>query len=87
MVKISNASYESEIHRIDSPFNKDSKKYIFFAREALISGEGRPANLGKWRKTGKSFAIQIREWTVLIGNTGLFSLVSKSLHYFCFPAC
>ena len=29
MVKISNASYENEIHRVDSPFNEDSKNVIF----------------------------------------------------------
>ena len=61
MVKISDASYENEIHKIDSPFNKDSKNTFFLAREALISGEGRPENLGKWPKTGKPIAMQIRE--------------------------
>ena len=30
MVKISNASYENEIHRIDSPFNEDSKNISFW---------------------------------------------------------
>ena len=29
MVKISNASYENEIHRVDNPFNEDSKNIIF----------------------------------------------------------
>ena len=53
MVKISNASYESEIHRVDSPFNEDSKNIIFLAREGLMSGERRPENLGKMAKTGK----------------------------------
>ena len=61
MVKISNASYENEIHRVDSPFNKDSKNIIFLAREALISGEGRPENLGEWPKPGKPIVMQIRE--------------------------
>ena len=46
MVKISNASYENEIHMVDSPFNEDSKNINFLAREALNSGEGRPENLG-----------------------------------------
>ena len=87
MVKISNASYENEIHRVDSPFNKDFKNIIFLAREALISREGRPENFGKMAKTGKPIVIQIKEWSILIGNTGLYSLVSKSLHYFDFPAC
>ena len=39
MVKISNASYENEIHRVDSPFNKDSKKYNFFRQESPNFGE------------------------------------------------
>ena len=52
MVKISNASYENEIHRVDSPFNGNSKNIIFLAREALIFGEGRSENLGKWPKPG-----------------------------------
>ena len=29
MVKISNPSYENEIHRVDNPFNEDSKNIIF----------------------------------------------------------
>ena len=86
-VKISNASYENEIHRVDSPFNEDSRNVIFLAREVLISGEGRQEYLGKWPKTGKLIAFQIREWSILMGNTGFYSLVSKSLHYFGFPAC
>ena len=57
MVKITNAFYENEIHRVDSPFNEDSKNIIFLAREALISGEGRSENLGKWPKTGKPFVM------------------------------
>ena len=40
MVKISNASYENEIQRLDSTFNEDSKNILFFAMEALTSGEG-----------------------------------------------
>ena len=38
MVKISNASYENEINRVDSPFNEDSKNISFLARETLILG-------------------------------------------------
>ena len=55
MVKISNASYENEIHRADSPFIEDSKNIIFFAREALISGKGRPENLGKMAKNRETY--------------------------------
>ena len=50
MVKISNDSHENEIHRVDSFFKEDSKNIIVLAREALISGEGRPENLGKMVK-------------------------------------
>ena len=46
MIKFSSSFKLNEIHRVDSPFNEDSKN-IFFSREALISGEGRPENLGK----------------------------------------
>ena len=46
MIKFSSSFELSEIHRVDSPFNEDSKNVIF-SREALISGEGRPENLGK----------------------------------------
>ena len=47
MVKISHASYENEIHRVDSPFIEDSKNIIiiFLAKKALISGDGRFENL------------------------------------------
>ena len=51
MVKISNASYENEILRVDSLFNEDSKNVNFLAREVLISREGRSENLGKMAKT------------------------------------
>ena len=87
MTKISNAFYENVIYRVDSPFNKVSKNIIFLARKALILGEGKPENLRKMAKTGKHIVMQIRELSILIGNTGLYSLVSKSLHYFGFPAC
>ena len=86
MVKLSNASYENEIHRIDSPFNENSKNIIFLAKEALILGEERPENLGKMVKIRKPIAMQIRECLILIRNTGVYSLVSNSLHYFGFPA-
>ena len=40
MVKISNASYENEIHRVDSPFNKNSKNIIFFGQGGPNFGKG-----------------------------------------------
>ena len=55
MVKISNVSYENEIHIVDSPFNEDSKNIMFLAREVLISGEGWPENLGKMAKTRETY--------------------------------
>ena len=39
MVKISNASNENEIHRVDSPFNEDSKN-IFFCQGGPNFGGG-----------------------------------------------
>ena len=47
-------------------------------------GEGQTENLRKWPKTGKPIVMQIGEWSILIGNTGLYSVVSKSFHYFGF---
>ena len=47
MIKFSSSFKLNEIHRVDSPCNKDPRNIIFFPREALISGEGRPENLGK----------------------------------------
>ena len=46
MIKFSSSFKLNEIHTVDSPFNEDPKN-IIFSREALISGEGRPENLGK----------------------------------------
>ena len=53
MVKISNASYENEIHRVDSPFNEDFK--IYFFQGVLISGKGRPENLRKLAKNRETY--------------------------------
>ena len=47
MIKFSGSFKLNEIHRVDSPFNEDPKNINLFFREALISGEGRPENLGK----------------------------------------
>ena len=46
MIKFSTSLKLNEIHTVDSPFNEDPKNINFFC-EALISGEGRPENLGK----------------------------------------
>ena len=47
MIKFSSSFKLNEIHRVDSPFNEDPKNIKIFSREALISGEGRPENLGE----------------------------------------
>ena len=54
MVKISKASYENEIHMVNSPFNGDSIN-IFLAREVLISEERRPENLRKMAKNRETY--------------------------------
>ena len=58
MVKISNASYENEIHRVDSSFNEDSKNIIVLAREVLMSGEGWPEHLGKIGENRETFCYE-----------------------------
>ena len=55
MVKISNASYENEIHREDIALLTRIPKYNFLTREALISGEGRLENLGKMTKNRETY--------------------------------
>ena len=50
MGKISNASYENEIHRVDSPFNEDSKNIIFLGQGGPNFGEG---TAGEFRENGQ----------------------------------
>ena len=50
MVKISNTTYENEIHMVD-----DSKNIIFLAKEAIISEESRPENIGKMAKNSEIY--------------------------------
>ena len=38
MGKISDASYENEIHRVDSPFNENSKSIIFLPGRPYMRG-------------------------------------------------
>ena len=47
MIKYSSSFKLNEIHKVGSHFNKNPKNINFFSREALISGEGWPENLGK----------------------------------------
>ena len=46
MVKSSNASYENEIHMVESPFNEDSKN-IFFDQGNPNFGGGMAGKFGK----------------------------------------
>ena len=46
MIKFSSSFKLKEIHKVDNPFNEDPKNIVFF-QGGLISGEGRPENLGK----------------------------------------
>ena len=56
MVKISNASHENEIHRADSPFNKDSKNIFFGQGGPNFGGETRTAeSLGKMAKNRETY--------------------------------
>ena len=51
MVKISNAPYENEIDRVDSPFNEDFKNIIFFGQGNPNFGGG---TAGKFREMAKT---------------------------------
>ena len=57
MIKFSSCLKLNKIHMVDSPFNEDPKN--IFSREALISGEGRPENLGKMCNNRESIVMQI----------------------------
>ena len=46
MIEFSSSLKLNKIYLVDSPFNEDPKN-IIFSSEALISGKGRPENLGK----------------------------------------
>ena len=48
MVKISDASNENKIHRVDSQFNEDSKKYLFCQGGPNFGG----GTAGKCRENG-----------------------------------
>ena len=54
MIKFSSSVKLNEIYIVESPFNEDPKNINYFSWDALISGEGRPENLGKWEITGRS---------------------------------
>ena len=49
MIEFSNFSYENKIHKVDSPFNEDSK--IFFFQGGPNFGGG---TVGKFREIGNN---------------------------------
>ena len=76
MIEFSSSSKENEIHMVDSPITRIPN---FFSREALISWEGRPENLGKMGNNRDICCYANREWSILKENISLYSLVPKSL--------
>ena len=86
MVKISNASYENEIHRVGKPFQRGFQKYIFLGQGGANFGGG---TAGKYRENGqKQGTYCYANWRVVGSNRDydLYSLVSKSLHYLQFES-
>ena len=61
-----------------SPFNEDPKN-INFPREALISGEGRPENLGKMGNNRDIYCYSNWGWLILKGHISPYTLVPKFL--------
>ena len=55
MVKISNASYENKIHRVNSPVNEDSKNIIFFGQGSPNFGGRKAENVGEMTKTRETY--------------------------------
>ena len=77
MVEFSSSLKLNEIHVVDSPFNEDPKN--IFSREALISGEGRPENLGKIGNNRDIYCYANRGWSISKENINSYALVPKSL--------
>ena len=63
---------------VDGPFNENSKN-IIFSREALISGEGRPENLGKMDNNMDIYCYANWGWSISKDNISPYPLVPKSL--------
>ena len=77
MIKFSSSFKLNEIHVVDSPFNEDPKN-IIFSREALISGEGRPENLGKMGNNRNIYCYANWGWCISKEHSP-YPLVPKSL--------
>ena len=79
MIKFSSFVELNEIHKVDSPFNKDPKNINYFSREVLISDEGPPENLGKMGNNRDIYCYANRWWSVFKENISPYPLVPKSL--------
>ena len=55
MVKISYPSYENETHRVDSPFNENSKNIILFGQGSPNFGGGTAGKFREMAKTRESY--------------------------------
>ena len=85
MVKLQILRIKMKIHRGYLALPTRIPKSSFFC-QGRPNFEGRTA--GKFRENGqkrKSIVMQIRKWSIIIRNTGLYSLVPNSLHCFHFP--
>ena len=78
MIKFSSSFKLNKIDTVDSTFNEDPKNIIFF-KEALISGEGRPENVGKMGINRDIYCYANWGWWILKENISPYPLVPKSL--------
>ena len=62
--------FEIKIYSVDSPFNEDPKN-IFFSKEVLILGEGRPDNLGKMGNNRDIYCYANQGWSISKENISL----------------
>ena len=70
MIKFLSSLKLNKIYLVYSPFNEDPKN-ITFSKEALISGEGRPENLGKMGNNRDIYCCANQGWSILKENISL----------------
>ena len=78
MIEFSSSLLENKIHMVDSPCSEDSKNVIF-SREALMSGEERPENLGEMGNNRDIYCYANRGVVNFEREYQSLSLVPKSL--------
>ena len=81
IVEISSSSQENEIHRVDSPFNEDSKTITVFPGKALSLEEGQ---LEKLEKIGnnRDICMQIGRWSIWHQNRKVIQILCRALIQF-----